>query len=51
MGELRKYDEPDGQERRAATHGGVDHREHAVGVSPHLCAIDRVRQISLARGD
>ena len=34
--ELGEDDEPHGQERRGSRHRGVDHREHAVGVGPHL---------------
>ena len=50
MRELGKDDETDRQERRAAGHRRIDHLQHAVGVPPHLRAIDRVREVGLTGG-
>jgi hypothetical protein len=50
MRELREYDQPYWQERRAPGDSGVDHGQHPIGVSSHLSAVERIGEIRLARG-
>ena len=47
--ELGEHDEPHRQERRAAGHRRIDHRQHAIGVGAHLRAVDRVGEVGLTR--
>jgi hypothetical protein len=47
--ELGKDDEPNGKEGRAARDRRIDHRGHPIRIAPHLCTIDRIGQIGLAR--